>query len=84
MGRSFVFNNAQSLEGSYLNMGLSFGWFVFHIPPNKRVCSSFDGCLVPVYECLFSTLGFRIPFNDFEVDVLNHLRIPNSHPCQIG
>lgn len=46
--------------------------------PTKRLCSSFDGCLVPFHEFLFSRLRFRLPFNDFEVEVLNHLRITPS------
>lgn len=54
------------------------GWFVYHIEPNKRMCSSFYGCLVSFPERVFSIWRFRLPFKDFEVEVSNFLRITHS------
>lgn len=43
---------------------------------NKRVCSKFDMCIIPLHECMFSLIDHIIPFNDFEES--NHLGFPPS------
>lgn len=50
------------------------------LPPNEiqRLCSSYCGCVIHVHECLFSLVGYRLPFNGFEISVLNHLLIAHS------
>lgn len=52
------------------------------VGPSDRVCNSFEGCLVPLYECLFTRLRIHLLFSDFEVDMMNHLKVPPSqlHP----
>lgn len=67
MGMTFTFGSAQSLEGAYLDVELFSDWSVSYIEPDKRLYNSFNGCLVPFHECLFSILRFRLPFNDFEM-----------------
>lgn len=49
-------------------------------PPKEdnRVCNKFEGCVIPLLECLFSMIDFRLTFNDSEVDVLNHLGVSPS------
>lgn len=40
--------------------------------------SEYGECDIPFYECNFSILGFHLPFNSFEIEVLNHLMISPS------
>lgn len=40
----------------------------------KRICNKYDGCVI----LWISLIGFRIPFNEFEVDVINLLVISHS------
>lgn len=47
----------------------------FSSDPNIKVFISFGGCLIPIYEHVFSKLRFKLHFNSFEAKVLNHLRI---------
>lgn len=35
-------------------------------------------CVIPFHEFIFSLVGYRIPFNEFEISVLNHLLISPS------
>lgn len=42
------------------------------------MCISLDRCLLPLHECRISRVRFRFPFNDFEVEVLNLLKIASS------
>lgn len=40
-------------------------WSVFHVDSEKMICSSFDECLVPFFECLFIKIGPWHPFSEF-------------------
>lgn len=48
--------------------------------PNKeqRIYGQYGGCAIPFHECMFSLIGHHIPFNEFEMGVLNHLLIAPS------
>lgn len=46
----------------------------------KRLCDKNEGCVLTFYECLFSQKCFQLSFNDFEVDVLNHLGLVPLQP----
>lgn len=50
----------------------------FSLEGNKRIYNNYDGCVIPLHECLFSLIDFRLPFYEFEVGVLNHLEIAPS------
>lgn len=50
----------------------------------KRVCSKYDMCAIPLHECLFSFIGFCPPFDNFEVGVLNQLLITPSQLHQMS
>lgn len=41
----------------------------------ERICNSFKGCSVPLYESLFTSLGVRMPFSDFKVAMMNRFRV---------
>lgn len=47
---------------------------------DEMTCSSFEGCSVPLYECLFTRLRIRLPFFKFEVVVIDHF---NTSPSQL-
>lgn len=42
------------------------------------LCEKHEACVIPFHECLFSYIGLQLPFNDFEVGVLNHMGISPS------
>lgn len=44
----------------------------------KRICSEYDECTIPFYECTFSITGLCLPFNNFKIEILNHLMISPS------
>lgn len=44
----------------------------------KRICSSFEDCMIEFYECLFTRIGLWLPFSDFEVVILNYLQVAPS------
>lgn len=52
-------------------------WSVLPSKWDKRISSKYNGCVALIQECLFSFIGYGLLFNDFEVDVLNHM--VNSH-----
>lgn len=51
-------------------------WLVLPGPEEKRTCNTFDDCMALFYECLFMRIGPRIPFFEFELSVLKHLKFP--------
>lgn len=53
-----------------------------HPGNGKGMCGQHELCGFPMYECLFSRIMFTLPFNDFEVGILNYLEITPSqlHP----
>lgn len=56
---------------------------VFSFPcENETIYNPYSGCDIPFQESLFSIIGYQLPFNDFEVCVLNPLLITHSqlHP----
>lgn len=59
-------------------------WIEHFLEEDRRVCSKYGGCVIHLHECLFFLIGFCIPFNKFEVVVLNHLLIAYSqlHPIR--
>lgn len=42
---------------------------------DKRICNKYNGCVVPLNECLFSLIGLCLPFKKIEIGVLNNLLI---------
>lgn len=66
------------MENTIVEVGSPLDWVLVPVDSNKRIYSSFDGCFIPFYECLFTQLNFRLPFNGFEVGVLKHMKITPS------
>lgn len=56
-----------------IDVGPSPDWEVFFSDVDKGICSQYDVCVILFHECILSLIGFRLPFNEFEVSVINHL-----------
>lgn len=54
-------------------MGLSWDYKATLAGSNMQMCSQYNVYGLPMRECLFSQILFTIHFNDFEVEILNHL-----------
>jgi len=39
----------------------------------KRICISYDGCYLPVYDILFREQNMKLPLTNFEIRLLRHL-----------
>ncbi|MCH82910.1 hypothetical protein A2U01_0003723, partial [Trifolium medium] len=77
------YSNEGSLSSSVVDVGPSDDWHVLLVEGDDRLCSRFDrDCVVPMYKCLFKSMGLCFPLCPFEVGVINHLRICPSqlHP----
>lgn len=55
-----------------------FEWLLLPLSGEKRICSSFDDCMVIFHECLVTRIGLRLLFSEFEVVVLKHLKVAPS------
>lgn len=53
-------------------------WFALRVDPDNKICSSINECVVPLYECLFTRIRLRLPFFNFEVSFLKHLKVTPS------
>ena len=71
---SFFFIDG-NIDGVFLEIGPSYDWGVLTSDENEKLCSEYGNCTIPFYECIFSILGFFLPFIAFEVKVLKHLVI---------
>lgn len=43
----------------------SYDWGLFQLYGDKWLCSEYDICVVPSHKCLFSFMGFLLPFKNF-------------------
>lgn len=44
---------------------------VLFLEEDKKLCSTYEGCVIPLHECLFSKICLTLPFNDFNVGFFN-------------
>lgn len=74
------------LDCALTNIRSSFDRGLFPPDGDKSICNEYDGCIIPFHECLFSLIGFCLPFYDFEINVMTHLMIYPSqlHPVSWG
>lgn len=68
-------NNVEVITNVEIMVGNSSYFLVLPFGPTERICCSFEGCSVPLYEFIFTRLRVRLPFSDFEVAVINRLRV---------
>lgn len=69
---AYVFFKPCGFDDVSLEVGLSSGWGIRVSFKEESVCDKYGACIIPFYECSFSTIGFRLTFTDFEVELLNH------------
>lgn len=50
----------------------------------RKENNEYGECVIPFYKCTFLIMGFQFPFNNFEIEVLNHLMVFSlqSHPAR--
>lgn len=75
---AFIFASGGCLDGVFLDVGPSLDRGVLSPGENERIYRENGDCAIPFYECIFLILGFRLPFNDFEMEVLKHLLVASS------
>lgn len=77
-----VLNTTKPIARAGINVGDSSNWLILPVGPKEMICISFEGCSVPLYECLFTRLWVCFPFSDCEVFAINLLKFPPSqfHP----
>lgn len=75
---NFHFFDSTSQFVAFLDVGPPSDWGVLTPGKNDRICSRYGECATSFYECIFSILGLRLPFNVFEVEVLKHLIVATS------
>lgn len=45
------------------------------LPNGDNMICLYNGCVIPFHSHLLSLIGFCIPFDEFEANVMNHLMI---------
>lgn len=78
MDRETLENVSAFTRGGGLDYALSDAWSlsdwgVFSEEGYKRISYEYDECVIPFHDFLFSLKGFCLAFNDFEINVMNHL-----------
>lgn len=60
-----IFTKEGSLDKEFLEVGEPSLWGSTTPVEDGRICSEYGGCIIPLYKCVFSTLGVRLPFTTF-------------------
>lgn len=82
LGTPSTLNIVMAITNVYIMVYNPLDWPILPVDLTETIYNSFEGCSVPLYVCLFIRLGACLPFSDFEVIVMNHLRVSPSqlHP----
>lgn len=72
----FVFARKDGTNHTFTEVGSPSNWGVLTHEGDKRMCSNFDGCIIPLREFFFSLIGICIPFNDLIWTLLNVCEFP--------
>lgn len=75
VGTFSILNIVEVVTQANFMVGNSPDWAILLIGLNEGVCGSFEGYLVPLYGCLFTRLGTCLPFSDFKMAMMNHLKV---------
>lgn len=78
VGASSVLNTEVEIEVVSIMVGDPKDWSVLSVDLKKRICGSFDDCEVPLYEFLFTMIGFQMPLSDFKVSILKLRKVSPS------
>lgn len=79
VGSSSVMRSEIVIDDAVIMVGDPLEWLILLVGLKKRICSSFDDCMIPLYECLFTRIRLCLPYYSFKLVVLKHLKvlIPN-------
>lgn len=78
-GTPSTLSTETSLSNVDIRVYNSLEWSILPVPKEKKICTSFDDCMVPFYECWFTRVGLRVPFSEFDVIVLKNLKVASSN-----
>lgn len=70
-----TFTMKRHLDQSFIDLGPPWDQWILILEKDKRLCSKYDGCVVPIHEYLLFLIGFSPPFNTFEVGIFNQFLI---------
>lgn len=73
-----ILNTIEVVTKADITVGNPSDWSIVPIGPEKRICSSFERILVYLYECIFIGLRICLSFSDFEVAIMDHLKLVPS------
>lgn len=74
VGTFSILNIVEVVIQANFMVGNSPDWAILLIGLNEGACGSFEGYSVPLYGCLFTRLGMCLPFSDFKMAMMNHLK----------
>lgn len=74
IGTPSALNIVEAIANVATTVGNPSDWSVLLVGLVERICNSFEGSSVPLYQFLFTRLGMHFPFSDIEMLVMNHLR----------
>ena len=77
-----VFSEGGTSEIPFSSVGRSQDWEVVLPSTSDRVCLDYEDHVFPIYEVVFKDMGFRLPFSDFQHEVLCWTKLSPSqiHP----
>lgn len=64
-----------ALRDADIMVGDPLEWLALVVSGEKMICNSFDDCMVPFHECLFTIVGLRLPFYELDVIVQKYLNV---------
>lgn len=76
LGSPSILSIKTTINATNIVVGCPSNWPVIPVDSGKRICRPFNGCLVPLIECLFSRICLWLPLSEFKVIVLKHLKVP--------
>lgn len=56
VGTSSVLSIEDVIDESVIMVGDHLEWLTLLLEPKKRICSSFNDCVIPFYECMFKII----------------------------
>lgn len=62
MGTSSVMSTEDAIDAARIMVSNPSKRLVLPLEPEKIICISFDGCVIPLYECLFTQIIMWLPW----------------------
>lgn len=77
-GTTSVLSTEATIDTYRIVVANSLEWLALLVELKKRRCISFNNCMVPFYECLFTRIWLWVPFSGFELFILKPLKVSPS------